>query len=286
MITGLREACGFEYTSKLQRMFADIQLAIEINESFRNYLSDRNNSLGVEFNILVLTSGSWPLSGPSTNFLTPKILVEPMELFTQFYEIQHHGRKLNWLHHLSKSDLKMSIGTKRYEIQTTTYQMAILYLFNDENEYKLIDIQTSTNLSDNELKDTLKSLMYFKLLRPKDPQKTNFEHDNDVFVFNHKFVSKRKKFKLTATLQSEIEQQSQQTKKLIEDDRKLFLQATIVRIMKSRKILRHNLLINEVIEQSKSRFHPSIPIIKKCIEHLIEKEYLERKENDEYSYIA
>jgi len=56
--------------------------------------------------------------------------------------------------------------------------------------------------------------------------------------------------------------------------------------MKSRKVLRHNLLIQEVIEQSKSRFHPSIPIIKKCIEQLIEKEYLERKETEEYSYVA
>jgi len=258
---------------------------VEINKSFKDYLLDNNKSLDVDFNILVLTAGSWPLAGPSTNFHTPKILIDCMEKFTNFYEIQHHGRKLNWLHHLSKSDLKMSIGSKRYEIQTTCYQMGILYLFNNEDEYKLNDIQTSTNLSDTELKDTLKSLLYFKILRPKDPQKTNFDRD-DIFALNYKFVSKRKKFKIIAVLQSENEQQSLQTKKLIEDDRKLFLQAAIVRIMKSRKVLRHNLLINEVIEQSKSRFHPSIPLIKKCVEHLIEREYLERRENDEYSYVA
>jgi len=56
--------------------------------------------------------------------------------------------------------------------------------------------------------------------------------------------------------------------------------------MKSRKILKHNSLIEEVITQSKQRFLPSIQIIKKCIEILIDKQYLERTSSDEYSYMA
>ncbi len=60
----------------------------------------------------------------------------------------------------------------------------------------------------------------------------------------------------------------------------------IVRILKARKTLKHNSLIEEVITQSKQRFLPSIHIIKKSIEILIDKQYLERSSNDEYSYIA
>jgi len=163
--------------------------------------------------------------------------------------------------------------------------MAILLLFNNSQQYTYGDFQTHTSLSDNELKDTIKSLLFFKIIRPTRAIQKDFEA-SDTFIVNEKFQSKRKKFKITATLQSESDQQSAQTRKLIEDDRKLFLQASIVRVMKSRKVLRHNLLINEVIEQSKARFHPSIPLIKKCIEQLIEKEYLERRESDEYSYVA
>jgi cullin 2 len=57
--------------------------------------------------------------------------------------------------------------------------------------------------------------------------------------------------------------------------------------MKSRKIFSHNSLIQEVINQLKQRFNPSISLIKKCIETLIDKQYIERtKTKDEYSYIA
>ena len=35
MISKLKEACGFEYTSKLQRMFTDMSLSKDLNDSFR-----------------------------------------------------------------------------------------------------------------------------------------------------------------------------------------------------------------------------------------------------------
>ena len=56
--------------------------------------------------------------------------------------------------------------------------------------------------------------------------------------------------------------------------------------MKARTILKHNALVDEVITQSKQRFSPSISLIKKCVEILIDKQYLQRHSTDEYSYSA
>ena len=56
--------------------------------------------------------------------------------------------------------------------------------------------------------------------------------------------------------------------------------------MKARKELSHNQLVQEVIDLAKARFNPSVPMIKKCIEQLLDKQYLERSESgDKYLYI-
>lgn len=38
MISKLKQACGFEYTNKLQRMFQDISLSKDLNEVFKQHL--------------------------------------------------------------------------------------------------------------------------------------------------------------------------------------------------------------------------------------------------------
>ena len=76
--------------------------------------------------------------------------------------------------------------------------------------------------------------------------------------------------------------------KQVEEDRRFFTQAAIVRIMKARKTCKHVDLIKDVIAQAKGRFQPPISLIKRCIETLIEKGYLERNPNDadQYNYMA
>lgn len=50
----------------------------------------------------------------------------------------------------------------------------------------------------------------------------------------------------------------------------MLLQATIVRIMKARKTLKHAQLIQEVVQHVQSRFQPKIPDIKKAIDQLLD----------------
>lgn len=61
-----------------------------------------------------------------------------------------------------------------------------------------------------------------------------------------------------------------------------------MRILKATKEIQASTLIANVIEESKSRFSPSVAMIKKCIEQLIEKQYIEVEQNkpDYYIYVA
>jgi cullin 1 len=111
MISKLKQACGFEYTSKLQRMFQDMSLSKDLNERFKSRIATSGEPLDVDFSINVLSSGSWPFQqGPP--FALPLELQKSQRRFVEFYSTQHNGRKLNWLYHLSKVHLNTPVGGK------------------------------------------------------------------------------------------------------------------------------------------------------------------------------
>jgi cullin 1 len=80
-------------------------------------------------------------------------------------------------------------------------------------------------------------------------------------------------------------------KKVVEEvqkDRKYAIDAAIVRTMKSRKALEHTQLVLEVMQQVKKMFAADQKTIKKRVEDLIDREYLERDAQNSklYKYLA
>jgi len=274
-------------------MFTDMATSRDLLERFKNYLEDssQTTSVGLDFNVLVLATGSWPLQPPSTNFTIPKDLVACEQLFVKFYQMQHSGRKLNWLHQLSKGELRARYG-KKYSFVTSTYQMGILLQFNSNDKMSTDDLQIATQLTQNTLVNTLATLVKTKVVKmepapPPDEEIPKIEHES-TFTINENFRSKKQKVNINIPLRREKEEENEEMHKAVEEDRKLQIQAAIVRIMKMRKRLQHTALMTEVISQLQTRFKPSVGVIKKCIDILIEKEYLERVEGqkDMYSYVA
>jgi len=259
-------------------------------ERFKLWCEEKSVNVGVDFSVLVLATGSWPLQPPSTNFMIPKELQTCEQMFQKFYQAQHSGRKLNWLHQLSKGELKTRFSASNktgFTLQASTYQMGILLQFNNEDSYTANDLQIITQLTDSTLKATLMTLVKTKVLNmdPADEEEIEKTHK---FTVNKAFKNKRTKVNINIPAPQQVKEESDSTHKTVEEDRKLQIQAAIVRIMKMRKRQQHSNLISEVVSQLQTRFKPKITLIKKCIDILIEKEYLERVESqkDMYSYVA
>ncbi|KAM0724164.1 hypothetical protein Q7P37_000046 [Cladosporium fusiforme] len=287
MISKLKDASGFEYTNKLQRMFQDMQTSKDLNKAYEEHLSkgfSADESIGTSFQIL--GAGFWPLQPPSTTFAPPSLLVKQYERFTHFYADKHGGRKLTWLWNLCKGEIRANYVKNAkvpYTFQVSTYQMAILLLFNDSDSVSYDDIASTTSLAKETLDPSLAIMLKAKVLTASPEGKTE---PGTVYSLNYNFKAKKLKVNLNIAIKSEQKQEAEETHKTIEEDRKMLMQSAIVRIMKSRKTMKHAQLVSETIQQIKSRFSPKVSDIKKCIDILLEKEYLERLDGDELGYLA
>jgi len=84
------------------------------------------------------------------------------------------------------------------------------------------EISNGVGLTDSELHRTIQSLVDAKLVKKTPTEKAYLP--TDTITLNKAFVSKRMKFKVSAALQADTPQQNAETRKLVEDDRKLYLQ--------------------------------------------------------------
>lgn len=292
MISKLKEACGFEYTNKLQRMFQDIQTSKDLNSSYREWydklLQDGGEKRSFDSSLQVLTNGFWPLNAPNTPFIPPTDINKAIESFKRFYDQKHNGRKLTWLWQLCKGEIRANYvkqGKVPYTFQVSAYQMAVLLLFNEQETLDYGDIKEYTQLTDEILDSQVMGVLVKARVVTPSPEDGK-PAQGTKYTLNMGFKNKKVKINLNITVKSEQKTESEDTHKTVEEDRKLLLQAVIVRIMKGRKKLRHVQLVEEVINQVKNRFPPKISDIKKNIDALMEKDYIERLDNDELAYIA
>merc|ERR1711879_398493 len=163
-------------------------------------------------------------------------------------------------------------------------QTVVMLLFNDTKSISYKDIVEATGIEQKELKRTLLSLACGKV-RPltKEP-KGKEVGDDDVFNFNDDFRHKLYRIKVNSIQMKETEEENTKTKESVFQDRQFQIDAAIVRIMKTRKTLTHNQLMAELYQQLKFPLKPAD--VKKRIESLIDREYLERgpKNTAVYNY--
>jgi len=317
MISKLKTECGCQFTSKLEGMFKDMSISNMIMEDFKSHIQTSGTNLsGVDLNVRVLTTGFWPTQSAAKCTLAsaPRSAFEAFELF---YLAKHSGRQLTLQPQLGSADLSalfygprreeteskdrpdgpsssttsVAAGPRKHIIQVSTYQMCILMLFNSRDKLTYEEIKSETAIPERDLVRALQSLAMGKptqRILVKNPRTKEIEATH-LFSVNDGFTSKLYRVKIqTVAAKGESEPERKETRSKVDEDRKHEIEAAIVRIMKARKTMQHNVLVAEVTEQLKSRFLPSPVIIKKRIEGLIEREYLARTPEDRkvYTYVA
>lgn len=293
MLEWLREVgMPADYVNKLARMFQDIKVSSDLNDLFRKEFHRDY------INIKILNAGAWARASERVPVTLPVEVEDIIPEVEEFYKNKHSGRKLRWHHHMSNGTICFANSIGKYDLDVTTFQMAVLFCWNDRPNdlITLEDLKLATILPETELKRTLWSLIAFPKLKrqillcnlsnecrssPKDlTDSTLFWINQEFALIKNGKIQKRGKINLIGRLQLSTEKTREEENQSIVQLRIFRTQEAIVKILKMRKRITNAQLQTEMIEMLKNMFKPSKVMIKEQIEWLIERKYIRRDEDN------
>eukprot|EP00924_Labyrinthula_sp_SR-Ha-C_P004270 maker-scaffold_3-snap-gene-19.13-mRNA-1 protein AED:0.36 eAED:0.38 QI:0/0/0/0.5/1/1/2/0/844 len=283
-----KDNIGAGYTQKMETMIKDLK-----SSSSKNIEERMDEDLAKNFGVTLLNSSSWPTYRKiEVNY--PPEMSEQLTQFSYWYHEVADKRKISWVPNLGTvvidSDIVFQAGeddasTRYLTLEVNSLQAAVLMRFNEyQGSIGFRDLEQMTNLEISVLKKVLHSFLRPGVLKKegKFESLAKFDLDGDVFSVNYGGKFKRQKLKVPMP---SLEESHNPVK--IQRDRTFAIEAAIVRIMKSRKVLAHEDLVGQVLNQLKL-FTPPTDVIKAKITSLIERDYLEKDpENPRvYKYLA
>eukprot|EP00055_Hartaetosiga_balthica_P002122 m.2811 g.2811 ORF g.2811 m.2811 type:complete len:720 (-) comp1948_c0_seq1:42-2201(-) len=281
LISKLKQACGSEFTSNLEEMFKDIALSTDLTTEFKQV----HQEVTIGLKVLVLKKATWPPK-PPVKVALPKQLLDIRQSFTTFYANKHKNRLLHWQSNLSTCVLKAYFDAGEKDLSMSLYQASILLKFNEKSSWSYSELKRDTLIDETQLRLALTSLSCGKIrILLKEP-KNRLVRKGDIFSVNIGFTNERRKVKINQIQLKQTKQENEATVAKVFEDRKLSVDAAIVRIMKMRKTLQHQNLIAELMAQL---HFPVRPVdLKKRIEVMLDREYMERDKDDNslYHYVA
>ncbi|KAF9163323.1 Cullin-4B [Actinomortierella ambigua] len=274
MLSKLKAECGAGFTSKLEGMFKDMDISKDIMNNFKtSKLYSRVQD--VDLSVNVLTQGHWPTYPPADANIPAKIS-QAQEVFKEFYLLKHNGKRLMWQNSLGHCVIRARFPSGTKELQLSLFQGIVLLLFNDVGDARLSykDIQQQSNIASGKYRVLVK--------HPKGKE----VNTTDEFSFNNEFTAALMRIKINSIQLKETPEENTATNERIFQDRQFQVDAAIVRIMKTRKQLSHTGLVSALYEQLKFPIKPAD--LKKRIESLIDRDYLERDSENQalYKYVA
>jgi len=285
ILSKLKTQCGAQFTSRMEGMVTDLQLARETQEQFDRWVDEdpESRKTATDLNVTILTHGFWP-QYKFIELALPEELIQCVEVFKEFYDKRMNQRRLAWVYSLGQVVMIVKYDSKPIEMVMQTFQCAILLLFRTETSVTVDSVCEKLKMPAEDAKRALHSLccVKYKILNKSPEGKT--VNTGDVFTFNDKFTDRSRRIKIPMPPVDE----KKATVEHVEADRRQSIDCAIVRVMKTRKSLAYSQIVVEVVAQLKQKFNPDMKMFKQRIEDLINREYLERdSENPNvFKYVA
>jgi cullin-4 len=251
--------------------------------------------MAVDTQFYVLTNGFWP-TFPAFTFQIPVELLSILQRFESFYLFKHRGRRLEWAHQVSTCTVRAVFDKGRKEIICTLFQACVMMLFNTELSWTVASIAERLGV-DAKSPDVICGLLSIStgvqcvLVKHaigghaeggERREGTAPVTPSDTLRFNASFVHKLSKIRINQVQARDQKAESVATTERVIVERSYVVDAAVVRLMKSRRRASHAEVVKEVA--SMLRFPVAPADLKKRIEHLIERGYLERDAEDQSSY--
>jgi cullin 1 len=273
MIVKMKTQQGAPFTTKLEGMINDFTVGEDLDRIWRSHCQGLSNNK-LHFSVRVLTQGFWPTQKHRELHLSREMMAAKAG-FDAWYRDRHSHRVLSWVYALGDVTVKGTFGVQSYAITVTTFQaMALAQFSGFTGELAFNDICDRMQVDPSTGKRILHSLAcgkYKVLKKTGNPRTIN--SSGDQFCTERAFTSKLRRFSI------QMSALDGETKKRIDyevqQQRCFNVDATLVRIMKTRRRLSHQELIGEVIHQIHT-FRPDSKLVRQRIEGLIEREYLQR----------
>ncbi|SCU92607.1 LAMI_0E11232g1_1 [Lachancea mirantina] len=300
VIQRLQSENSLEYTGKITKMFQDIRLSKQLEKEFESAIRiapDYTKARYPDFQPFVLAETMWPFSYEEVDFKLPEELVPTYKGLERLYTNKHSGRVLKWLWPLCRGEVKADLGRPGkppFIFTVTLFQMAILLLFNNRSVLTVGDIQEHTDLSVSNIAAAVVPFIRYKLVTQTPSGLDAITHPDTQFKISTPYKALKTRINFASVVKGDLLgnnkgelQEAQKIDKELNTERQIFLEACVVRIMKARRKLPHTTLVSECIAQSHQRFNAKISHIKRAIDNLIGKEYLQRCDDGEsYEYLA
>jgi len=287
----LKLRCGAQLTSKLEGMIADMGRSREHEERFTNYIQRKKSraNFTYEFGVKVLTSGFWPSFGSANDdglakLMLPRSMKRAEDFFGKYFAGLHEKRLLRWVHDLGTATVIGHFEAKSVVLEVSTLQCCVLLILNQIGSIKICDMTRMLGVSEVVMKRQLKPLCSRKFhVLLKNPSK-GYDTKHSLSM-NMAWNPPKKRYRIPTGVHKVSQAEREGNVKQVFGDRRLMMEAAIVRVMKTRKRVKHNLLVATVSQHLMHRFKVDPKLVKERIADLIEREYLQRDDKDSQLYL-